>query len=191
MARGGEECTLPETKGRPHLSAVANTRDPLTQQVSRSSLCFGQGRSFSRSHGARSRHRQPLRSASPISTPGNFPRNCRRHITSQGFKRQPLPLALRIPCGPRVGAISQQEKFSALERKAEGPFRTVARSFATTSARTLATLSLGDAARSGEAPAAVASAPALLRPSRGGLESAVGEQCHRPLHELKRACSPR
>ena len=117
----------------------------------------------------------------------NFPRNCRRLITSPRFKRQPLPLALRIPRGPRVGAISQQEKFSALERKAEGPFRSVARSFATTSARTLATLSLGDAARSGEASAAVASAPALLRPPRGGLESAVGGSAISLTHCSRRA----
>ena len=90
--------------------------------------------------------------------------------------RQPRPLALRIPCGPRVGAISQQEKFSALEREAEDPSRTVPRSFAATSARIMATLSFGDAAPSGEASAAVASAPVLLRPPRGGLglESAVG-----------------
>ena len=65
------------------------------------------------------------------------------------------------------------------------------RGASTTSARTLATLSLGDAAPSGEASAAVASAPMLLRPPRGGLESAVGEQRHRSLRELQRSRSPR
>jgi hypothetical protein len=65
------------------------------------------------------------------------------------------------------------------------------RGASTTSARTLATLSLGDAAPSGEASAAVASAPMLLRPPRGGLESAVVEQRHRSLRELQRSRSPR
>ena len=45
--------------------------------------------------------------------------------------------------------MSPLEKFGALERKAEDPFRTLAEGSASTSAWILAALSLGDAAQRG------------------------------------------
>ena len=61
----------------------------------------------------------------------------------------------------------------ALERTTEDPVRRVTKTLVTTSAWTLAALSLGAAARSGEPSAAVAEAPVLLQPSRGGFDSAT------------------
>ena len=67
--------------------------------------------------------------------------------------------------------MSPLEKFGALERKAEDPFRTLAKGSATTSAWILAALSLGDAARRAR-PLQLAKRPMALLPD-GALETAA------------------
>ena len=76
-----------------------------------------------------------------------------------------------IPCVSQVDAISPLEKFGGLEWKAEGPFKPVARSSATTSAWILAALSLSDAARRAR-PLQFVKRPMALLPD-GALETAA------------------
>ena len=67
--------------------------------------------------------------------------------------------------------MSPLEKFGALERKAEDPFRTLAEGSASTSAWILAALSLGDAAQRARPLQVVKSRMALL--PDGALETAA------------------
>ena len=114
-----------------------------------------------------------------------------RPTPPSGHPRQSRPLPLRIPCGSQVVVVSPFEKLGALERKAEGPFRPVARSSAATSAWTLAALSLGDAARRAR-PLQLVKRPMALLPD-GGLKTAArwSKKRRRRSHRRGRLATPR